>query len=84
MANIPCTDTSDRETYLNNPEVRAALHVPDFVKAWEPCTTLDYDREYDDMTPQYLKVLEQVIISLHKTVYGEVKFSYTVKAHNVI
>jgi cathepsin A (carboxypeptidase C) len=59
FADIPCTDTSDRETYLNNPEVRAALHVPEFVKPWEPCTTLSYGRQYSDLAPQYLKVLDQ-------------------------
>ena len=36
-SSIPCTDTSDRETYLNNPEVREALHVPEFVQPWEAC-----------------------------------------------
>ena len=36
-SSIPCTDTSELETYLNSPEVREALHVPEFVRIWEPC-----------------------------------------------
>lgn len=34
---IPCSDTWDREGYLNKPEVREALHVPEFVQYWEAC-----------------------------------------------
>ena len=34
---IPCTDTSDRETYLNKPEVREALHVAVNVTEWLAC-----------------------------------------------
>ena len=41
-SSIPCTDTSDREIYLNNPEVRQAIHVPDFVQRWEACRYLNF------------------------------------------
>ena len=34
---IPCSDTSDREIYLNRADVRAALHVPAAVQYWLPC-----------------------------------------------
>ena len=60
FADIPCTNVTDRVTYLNNPEVRAALHVPEHVKEWEACTTLPYNRQYTDLAPQYFKVLERV------------------------
>lgn len=34
-----CYDFTNIETYLNLPEVRAALHVSDKVKKWESCDT---------------------------------------------
>lgn len=47
-ASIPCTDTSDREIYLNNPSVREALHVPNFVPAWEACRYFISTSEYQN------------------------------------
>ena len=60
-ASIPCTDTSDREIYLNNPAVREAVHVPEFVPAWEACSnnvSSGYDRQYNTVKDEYLKVLD--------------------------
>jgi hypothetical protein len=37
---IPCSDTSDRETYLNRQDVREALHVSEKVEYWLPCRSV--------------------------------------------
>jgi len=39
---IPCSDTSDREIYLNRADVREALHVSDQVDYWLPCGSVDH------------------------------------------
>jgi cathepsin A (carboxypeptidase C) len=56
---IPCSYTDDRETYLNRPDVRAALHVPDTVQYWLPCGNIVYDQTYDNVRAEYEKVLSR-------------------------
>jgi cathepsin A (carboxypeptidase C) len=56
---IPCSYTDDRETYLNRPDVRAALHVPDTVQYWLPCGNIVYDQTYNDVRAEYAKVLSR-------------------------
>ena len=34
---VPCTDATDRNIYLRSPEVKEALHIPDFVHDWVFC-----------------------------------------------
>ncbi len=34
---VPCTDATDRNIYLRNPEVRDALHIPEHVHDWVFC-----------------------------------------------
>ncbi|XP_048464151.1 lysosomal protective protein [Rhincodon typus] len=56
----PCTNTTACSNYLNDPEVRKALHIPAFVQKWEMCSAvvnLLYRRLYSDMKDQYLKLL---------------------------
>ena len=33
----PCTDAKGIESYLNRPDVRQAIHIPDKVPEWEIC-----------------------------------------------
>jgi cathepsin A (carboxypeptidase C) len=56
---IPCSDTSDRETYLNRADVREALHVSDKVDYWLPCSSsLTYARQYENVRAEYYKILD--------------------------
>lgn len=52
----PCTDSSNMQIYLNTPEVRTALHIPEHVGKWEICNdqiNFNYNRQYDSMEEQY-------------------------------
>ncbi|KAF6087730.1 cathepsin A [Phyllostomus discolor] len=56
----PCTNTTAASTYLNNPLVRKALHIPEQLPSWDMCNflvNLQYRRLYQSMHPQYLKLL---------------------------
>uniref|UniRef100_A0A8C4N0B3 Carboxypeptidase n=1 Tax=Equus asinus TaxID=9793 RepID=A0A8C4N0B3_EQUAS len=56
----PCTNTTATSTYLNNPYVRKALHIPDQLPQWDVCNflvNLQYRRLYQSMYSQYLKLL---------------------------
>ncbi|XP_072412937.1 lysosomal protective protein isoform X2 [Chiloscyllium punctatum] len=56
----PCTNTTACSNYLNDPEVRKALHIPAFVQNWEMCSAVVnqlYQRLYSDMKDQYMKLL---------------------------
>ena len=53
----PCVDSHTTRTFLNNPEVRKALHIPEHVSDWEVCSDLVgilYQRDYDSMKSQHL------------------------------
>uniref|UniRef100_A0A0X3PNX8 Carboxypeptidase n=1 Tax=Schistocephalus solidus TaxID=70667 RepID=A0A0X3PNX8_SCHSO len=61
---IPCSDDRDITDYLNDEDVRAALHIPFSVPAWESCSSnvsQSYKRVYQDLTKQYLGLLERKI-----------------------
>ncbi|KAL7056413.1 hypothetical protein AAHC03_020948 [Spirometra sp. Aus1] len=61
---IPCSDDRDITGYLNDVDVRMALHIPPSVQAWEPCSSnvsQAYKRVYRDLTQQYLSLLQQKI-----------------------
>ncbi|KAF6777522.1 hypothetical protein AHF37_02699 [Paragonimus kellicotti] len=62
---IPCIDDSRITSYLNQPEVRKALHVNlDFLPEWEICSDEvyeTYDCVYEDLSKPYLYVLEKKI-----------------------
>uniref|UniRef100_A0A8C3WGF3 Carboxypeptidase n=1 Tax=Catagonus wagneri TaxID=51154 RepID=A0A8C3WGF3_9CETA len=56
----PCTNTTAASTYLNNPYVRKALHIPEQLPRWDMCNFLvniQYRRLYQSMYSQYLKLL---------------------------
>ncbi|KAK6173563.1 hypothetical protein SNE40_016988 [Patella caerulea] len=55
-----CLDTSHVEDYLNSPEVRKAIHIPDFIPEWQPVSAVvshSYVSVYPDMSKQHLQVL---------------------------
>uniref|UniRef100_A0A2K6G955 Carboxypeptidase n=1 Tax=Propithecus coquereli TaxID=379532 RepID=A0A2K6G955_PROCO len=56
----PCTNTTAASTYLNDPYVRKALHIPEQLPRWDMCNflvNLQYRRLYQSMNSQYLKLL---------------------------
>ncbi|KAM9248080.1 lysosomal protective protein [Dugong dugon] len=56
----PCTNSTALSTYLNNPYVQKALHIPEQLPQWELCNLLvnvRYRRIYQTMNTQYLKLL---------------------------
>jgi Serine carboxypeptidase len=36
-SNLPLCDQFNTETYMNRPDVRTALHIPDFLGSWAEC-----------------------------------------------
>lgn len=36
-ADVPCLNDTDMKTYMNNPEVRKALHIPENLGSWDIC-----------------------------------------------
>uniref|UniRef100_A0AAY4CAU1 Carboxypeptidase n=1 Tax=Denticeps clupeoides TaxID=299321 RepID=A0AAY4CAU1_9TELE len=57
-----CINGTAMYEWLNNPEVRSALHIPTSVQSWELCShtvgTL-YQRTYTDMTSFYQSLLQK-------------------------
>ncbi|XP_059186259.1 lysosomal protective protein isoform X2 [Centropristis striata] len=56
----PCTNSTPSTLYLNNPYVRAALHISPKALDWVICSAevnLNYGRLYLDVRKQYLKLL---------------------------
>ncbi|CAI5778655.1 lysosomal protective [Podarcis lilfordi] len=56
----PCINTSSPTTYMNDPQVRKALHVKDNAPEWQMCSfpvSRGYKRIYMTMNDQYLKLL---------------------------
>ncbi|XP_073324513.1 lysosomal protective protein isoform X3 [Pagrus major] len=56
----PCTNSTPSSLYLNNPYVRAALHISSKALDWVICSAevnLNYGRLYLDVRKQYLKLL---------------------------
>ncbi|GAA6235362.1 lysosomal protective protein, partial [Lates japonicus] len=56
----PCTNSTPSSLYLNNPYVRAALHISPKALEWVICSSevnLNYGRLYMDVRKQYLKLL---------------------------
>uniref|UniRef100_A0A667YHR5 Carboxypeptidase n=1 Tax=Myripristis murdjan TaxID=586833 RepID=A0A667YHR5_9TELE len=56
----PCTNSTPSSLYLNNPYVKAALHISPQALNWTICSAevnLNYGRLYMDVRKQYLKLL---------------------------
>ncbi|XP_067092510.1 lysosomal protective protein [Osmerus mordax] len=56
----PCTNSTPSTLYLNNPYVKAALHISPKALEWQICSAevnLNYKRLYMDVKKQYLKLL---------------------------
>jgi carboxypeptidase C (cathepsin A) len=56
---VPCINSTDITTYLNNPQVQQAIHVKSSIK-WEICSlniNMAYDRTFKSMLPFYNKLL---------------------------
>ncbi|KAM4692295.1 lysosomal protective protein-like isoform 2-T3 [Rhinophrynus dorsalis] len=56
----PCINSTASRTFLNNPFVRKALHIPPEVQQWEVCSYdvySAYGRVYESMKDHYLKLL---------------------------
>ncbi|XP_038605896.1 lysosomal protective protein [Tachyglossus aculeatus] len=56
----PCTNTTAPSTYLNDPYVRKALHIPAEAPRWLLCSfevSRGYKRLYSTMKDEYLKLL---------------------------
>lgn len=48
---FPCFASSAAQTWLNTPDVRKALHIPDYVQSWTDCNDQinnDYIQQYND------------------------------------
>lgn len=61
-ADPPCTDEHIVSTYLNDPEVRKAIHIPHGVSSWAGCSFLMYVMKYPTriggLTPQIRSLIE--------------------------
>ncbi|KAM9814065.1 lysosomal protective protein [Neosynchiropus ocellatus] len=56
----PCTNSTPSSLYLNDPQVRAALHIKSKSPVWAICSAevnLNYNRLFMDVRKQYLKIL---------------------------
>ncbi|XP_071969783.1 lysosomal protective protein-like [Engystomops pustulosus] len=59
---VPCVNDTDITTYLTNPKVRSALHIPDNLPRWEICNEevfRYFDREMEDSREQYLQIINE-------------------------
>ncbi|MFT7816837.1 lysosomal protective protein-like [Arapaima gigas] len=57
-----CINGTAMYYWLNNPSVRAALHIPSSVQTWELCSSTVgslYQRVYMDMSPFYQELLQR-------------------------
>uniref|UniRef100_F1L111 Carboxypeptidase n=1 Tax=Ascaris suum TaxID=6253 RepID=F1L111_ASCSU len=60
----PCLNDSDVVQYMNNKEVRNALHIPSNLPKWDICSdevTTTYQKQYGDMSPFIKKILAKHI-----------------------
>ncbi|PAV84712.1 hypothetical protein WR25_10140 [Diploscapter pachys] len=59
MGSYQCWNYGAIGYYLNQPHVRDALHVPDFVQDWTFCTdAINYHMQYNDTTKIFTDIVE--------------------------
>ncbi|KAM3921342.1 lysosomal protective protein-like isoform 2-T2 [Leptodactylus fuscus] len=59
---VSCVNDTDITTYLNNPDVRSALHIPKDLPPWEMCNEYvfsNFQREMRDSREEYLHLLNE-------------------------
>ncbi|CAH8865479.1 unnamed protein product [Trichobilharzia szidati] len=65
---MPCIDDTIMHSYLNSPAIRRLINVkPDIPKEWDVCNYevgRNYIRTYDDLSEQYMKLLQSNISAL--------------------
>ncbi|XP_071065242.1 lysosomal protective protein-like isoform X2 [Dasypus novemcinctus] len=62
-----CINATAMYVWLNQNDVRQALHIPDSLPAWELCSpqvTSQYQRQYMDMAPFYQELLQHNLRAL--------------------
>lgn len=57
---LDCTNTTALTLYLNRPDVRSAIHIPQFVRRWEVCTRVGYTTIIKDTSAFYRAILHSV------------------------
>uniref|UniRef100_A0A8C2JC25 Carboxypeptidase n=1 Tax=Cyprinus carpio TaxID=7962 RepID=A0A8C2JC25_CYPCA len=60
----PCTNSTPSTLYLNNPQVKSALHISPSALDWVICSAevnLNYNRLFMDVKKQYLKLLGALV-----------------------
>ncbi|KAM4691128.1 lysosomal protective protein-like [Rhinophrynus dorsalis] len=65
---IPCVNDTDIYTFLNRPEVRSVLHIPDHLDPWEICNDAvfaNYNREVTTVENQYRDLLKKYRILVY-------------------
>uniref|UniRef100_A0A915DQT0 Carboxypeptidase n=1 Tax=Ditylenchus dipsaci TaxID=166011 RepID=A0A915DQT0_9BILA len=59
LVNVPCLVDGDVSAYLNNAEVKKALHIPEGLEHWEICSGQSfYTKVRKDMTPYVKKLID--------------------------
>ncbi|PVD27276.1 hypothetical protein C0Q70_12431 [Pomacea canaliculata] len=55
----PCINATGPLMYMNSADVRTALHIPPQLPKWDVCSDiLHYKMIYNDLSPQYQKILD--------------------------
>lgn len=60
-ADVPCLNDTEMLSYMNNPKVRKAIHIPFNLGKWDICSdkvTTTYQKQYTDMTPFIKKIVK--------------------------
>jgi cathepsin A (carboxypeptidase C) len=63
---VPCVDEHLLVGYLNQPKVRADIHVPEKVKAWDTCAAITYVIKYPKLEGGLSPQMKSLIASKRK------------------
>uniref|UniRef100_A0A7N4NGF5 Uncharacterized protein n=1 Tax=Sarcophilus harrisii TaxID=9305 RepID=A0A7N4NGF5_SARHA len=67
-----CINATAMYVWLNQNNVRQALHIPGFLPNWELCSTQvtsQYQRQYMDMAPFYQELLQSNVMTTYQPWY---------------